>query len=375
MVNRSVNRKPPFTPSRDLEDKARAIVLRQNPASVESTNPYLTTSPTPYQLQCAARVRDLTDFCAEEYNIDPADVRLIASALLPSNHLPCWMIYETVRTPFWNHLNYSIKALGYRPVFNVSGMRMLNERHAREFYTDMIAVRHENPRVFIDTHHSNDRRWRKRVGPGHAYWLITAECARATVPAVMMKLPREGAEEEFARLLRMVVDPHARQVLPKPVQPPPALVELIHTVPRLNPKELSDAEPFFTCILMLASGHAALFGRTNKQLIDADYFCAMSALRGGIRQDLRGLLYFYHHLEQKKDKFWANLTDIGAHMPQQRRGVMKYMRELEDWGVVESRMMKPPRTGLVKARRFYKLTELGRLGAALVGNGPLARWW
>lgn len=338
---------------------------KQNPPTPETMVPHLVTPPTPYQRTCAERVHALTSFCYEEYNVDPMHVRLIVSALLPSAYLPLWMIYETTRTPFWNHLNHSIKLLGIPPVFNIAGMRMLRDRMSNEWYKEAYMTRHEQPRVMIDTQRIHTMEWKKRMVSTSGYWAMTGECAKAGIPVLMMKVPRAGSEEEFARLLRMVIDPHERKLLPEPVVPSTPLVEIIHALPRLN-EELVDGEALFNTITMLPTSHAALYGRTTSELVDADWYSMMQVVRGSIREYLRSILYWFY-MADAKFKVWVRASDMGEKLGRDRNVMRRQLDKLVATGVMDQRMHK--------ARWLYALTDLGMLGACIVGAGPGARWW
>lgn len=355
----------PFKPS-------YALANRMGREAVESTPPP-PTPPTPYQTQCLNRLTALTDFCFDQYNIDPTHTRLIMSTLVPSNYLPIWLIYETQRTPFWNHLNAACKQLGMQPMNNLSGLRSLHIKFADQWYREWMKGRHEHPKIFIDTYYLDNFKWRK-IPASHAYWLIAAECARVSVPAMMAKMPREGADEELLRLVRMVIQPHDRTLLPKPIEPGETLNKIIHSIPRLN-KEMVDGEPFYNNIVMIPGSHAALYGRGMDQLVDADYYAMMQVIRGSIRQNIQRILHrFFLHRTACEGPMTHDMLADKLDMPLQ--GMCDVLSELHRDHVIEKSHRPLWHSG--HGRKFshatYKLTALGQIGAKLIGQ-PEMKWW
>lgn len=351
-----------------LPEDLKIIKYRQNPPTPgQSTIP---PPRTPYQQQCTDRLNALTDFCLEEYNIEPVHTRLITSALVPSSHMPVWMIYETTRTPFWNHLNAAIKEVGLPALFNIAGVRMATKKTSQRWYEALTRIRHDCPKIFIDTQCLDTRKWAKCLGPGHGYWSITAECGRASVPALMLKMPRAGAEEELARLLRMVLDMNGRRVFPEPIHPSAALADVIAALPVLN-EELAGGETLFTMITLLPSCHAALYGRTNAELADPDYYSMMEVVRGSIRRWMKAILSVFVTEDAKcrnivRSEAFVRGTGLS-------RFTLRYQLDAAEQRGIVTR--KPSKEGTTMRKGMFRLTEVGEIGAAVVGGGMNARWW
>jgi hypothetical protein len=306
------------------------------------------------QRRCEDRLDEWIKFCAEEYNLDRLDAKLIASVLIPSEHKPIWLIVETSNGQFWNDLSYSLHSLDFPHVSNLAGLRAARPRYANQHVSEWLKTR-DKPRIFIDSRSEEPRCL--QLLQRHGYWRVAQECIRVRIPISLTMSRLKNSEVHMSSALRAVIDPHRRQI-PNPVGMPPVLREFIQSLPKLNP-ELSDPMALLENLALLPTSHMVMHGRT--ELIDEDWWNMCRCLKGSVRYWTKRILTAFHH-----HRGMLTIADLVVHTGLSKEVVAKEVGRLDDAGILRKRKWKRV--------WHYEPTEDGLNAVSMIAAGNV-KWW
>lgn len=301
------------------------------------------------------RMAELVEFVQLEYQVPEHVVRAVCAVLVPCHpHRPAWLIIESGRHPFWDHLDVVLKQRGLPESVDLSFIRTnwtFKYVDVSRLVSELLLGRDKAPRIFLD-YEAGTRHSMRGITIGHPYWLIVQECVHLFAPLEFKGLPSVGAKEELERLLKLAINDNSR-LLPNTVDLSKKVVKVMELMARIN-TEARMTHGIWAGLALMPSAHAVLSGR--EELIEEDWGILRWFTGGYVKLWHRRVFeWWWDNVLQQKDeeraKFLPGPTRIKEIFGEKglytvKRDVNWIFRQL--W-----------RAGLMAQRRFFRLEKGG----------------
>jgi len=191
---------------------------------------------------------------------------------------PCWLIVESQRGTFWRSVDSTVQALLGRCLENLPQVRVVRPCWVNQWVEECMKNR-DKAWLGLDTHYEMPQ---NKVHQRNMYPELNRNCLRLRVDVPMIHISRPGAGEELTRLVKQVIDPEHRPVLPVEWKTLPPMLQFgARLMTILNP-ELDDGGILLRNLGMFAAQYAVMHGR--EKLGEQDHLAVYRLMRDSVRK-------------------------------------------------------------------------------------------